>query len=69
MIQEYNIERTVPLLLSTSQIDNRTTHVGIGYNDIIENSVGVIARGRTEVIWKLDLKELLGDLYDKHEFF
>jgi hypothetical protein len=65
----HNIE-TVPLLLSVSDIKHYDPNdLFFPYSKSFSNNVGTIKSCVTDITWNVDLKALLGDLYDKYDYF
>lgn len=61
----------VPLQLSSTDISTSNNFGPIHpYGDIIDNNIGTITNCRTNIKWKnIDLRNLLGQLYDDYEYF
>lgn len=63
-------KQSVPLLLSVSDIKQyNSSDLFFPTSRSFSNSVGQIKNCVADVSWNIDLKTLLGDLYDKYEYF
>jgi hypothetical protein len=70
MQEEFTINRIVPLMLSVEDIQPFDPNdVMFPYDKIVSNNVGTIAKCVTDVTWNINLKEVLGDLYNKYDYF
>jgi hypothetical protein len=70
MQEEFTINRIVPLMLKVSDIQPFNINDLIyPYDKVISNNIGKISKCCTDVTWNINLKELLGDLYDKYDYF
>ena len=70
MIEDFNISKFAVLSLKVSDIYVFVNFAETGPDKIIDNNVGTIKFGKTYVMWKnIDMETLLGDLYDKYEYF
>jgi hypothetical protein len=68
--KEFTINRIVPLMLKVSDIQiHDSNNVIYPYSKVVSNNVGSIKKCVTDVTWNIDMKELLGSLYDEYEFF
>lgn len=66
----FNIDKTIPLTLKTTDISPVSSYAGITWDTIINNDVGIIKNYRTDLTFKnINLKELLGKFYDEYEYF
>jgi hypothetical protein len=70
MQEEFTINRIVPLMLKVSDIQQYDVNNRIfPYTYTVSNNVGTISKCITDVTWNINMKELLGDLYDKYDEF
>jgi hypothetical protein len=69
-MEEFNINRVVPLMLSVSDIQlYDSANIIYPYSDIVSNSIGTISQCVTNVTWNINLETLLGDLYNQYDYF
>ena len=67
---EFTVNRVINLPLSTNDI--RTfNHMDVleTYSQSFTNNAGIITNHGTNITWNINMKELLGDTYDKYELF
>jgi hypothetical protein len=70
MQKEFTINRNVPLILKVSDIQPYDVNNRIfPYSKVVSNEVGSIKNCITNVTWNINIIELLGDLYDKYDYF
>jgi hypothetical protein len=70
MYQEIKPIETVPLLLSVNEIkEYDPNNLFYPYSLSYSNNIGTIKSCGTDITWNVDLKALLGDLYDKYDYF
>jgi hypothetical protein len=68
--EEFTINRILPLMLSVSDIQlYDVNNLIYSYDKVVSNKVGTISKCITDVTWIITLKEVLGDLYDKYDYF
>jgi hypothetical protein len=69
-MEEFNINRVVPLMLSVSDIQlYDANNIIYPYSAIVSNSRGTISQCVTNVTWNINLETLLGDLYHQYDYF
>jgi hypothetical protein len=70
MQEKFTINRIVPLMLSVSDIQlYDVNNIIFPYDKVVSNKVGTISKCITDVTWNINLKEVLGDLYDEYDYF
>jgi hypothetical protein len=70
MQKEFTINRVVPLMLKVSDIQKYDTNNKIyPYSKTVSNQVGTVSKCVTDVTWNVNMKEVLGDLYNKYDYF
>jgi hypothetical protein len=70
MQEEFSINRIVPLMLKVADIQLfDIANQMFPYEKTVSNNVGTISKCVTNVTWNINLKELLGDLYNQYDYF
>jgi len=60
----------VPLMLKVADISPNYDFTIYEHGLIVQNNVGRIENGKSKITWfNINFKELLGDLYDKYDYF
>jgi hypothetical protein len=70
MSKEFTINQVVPLMLKVSDIQKYDINNKIyPYSKTVSNDIGTISKCVSDVTWNVNMKEVLGDLYDKYDYF